>query len=189
MVKGTFGYLDPDYFQTGRLTRKSDVYAFGVVLFEVLCGKRAVDKSIDEEQWGLARWAQDSIKEGRLKRIVDPSIRGRISAKCLKEFAQLADRCLHSQPKQRPTMAEVVVGLQSILTLQDRIDKSSHPRSITIFGRKMPMFLSPSNGENYGMEAKLESYTNLIFSLSALQLTISRRLIKFGKMKMSPCTR
>ncbi|MFS7992017.1 putative protein kinase RLK-Pelle-CrRLK1L-1 family [Helianthus anomalus] len=76
MVKGTFGYLDPDYFQTGRLTRKSDVYAFGVVLFEVLCGKRAVDKSLDDEQWGLARWAQDSIKEGRLKRIVDPKYKG-----------------------------------------------------------------------------------------------------------------
>ncbi|PWA56100.1 serine-threonine/tyrosine-protein kinase catalytic domain-containing protein [Artemisia annua] len=106
LVKGTFGYLDPDYFQTGRLTRKSDVYAFGVVLFEVLCGKRAIDTSIDEDQWGLARWVQDSIKKGRLKKIVDSNIMGSISPKCLKEFAQLAVRCLHSNPKRRPTMAE-----------------------------------------------------------------------------------
>ncbi|KAM0020349.1 putative protein kinase RLK-Pelle-CrRLK1L-1 family [Helianthus debilis subsp. tardiflorus] len=119
-VKGTFGYLDPDYFYTGKLTRKSDVYAFGVVLFEILCGKRAVDRSIDEEQWGLAGWAQNSIKEGRLKQIVDTYIRGSISPKCLKQFAQLAKQCLHKHPKHRPTMAEVVVRLESILALQEK---------------------------------------------------------------------
>ncbi|XP_071716224.1 receptor-like protein kinase FERONIA isoform X1 [Rutidosis leptorrhynchoides] len=99
LVKGTFGYLDPDYYQTGRLSRKSDVYAFGVVLFEVLCEKRAVDKSLDEEQWGLASWVQDCIKQGRLKQIVDPDISDKISPTCLKEFPKLAVGCLHSYPK------------------------------------------------------------------------------------------
>ncbi|KAJ0531168.1 putative protein kinase RLK-Pelle-CrRLK1L-1 family [Helianthus annuus] len=108
LVRGTFGYMDPDYFQTGRLTRKSDVYAFGVVLFER----------------GLATWAQDSIKEGRVKQIVDYNLRGRISPKCLNLFALLADRCLHSRPKRRPTMAEVVVGLESILALQEKTDNT-----------------------------------------------------------------
>ncbi|KAJ0698011.1 putative protein kinase RLK-Pelle-CrRLK1L-1 family [Helianthus annuus] len=134
LVKGTFGYLDPDYFQTGRLTRKSDVYAFGVVLFEVLCGKQAVDRSIDEEQWGLATWAQDSIEEGRLEQIVDSNLRGRIFPKCLKEFALLAERCLHGRPKQRPTMTEVVEGLESILVLQEKTDSTW-----------VPTFLFPSN--------------------------------------------
>ncbi|KAJ0794528.1 putative protein kinase RLK-Pelle-CrRLK1L-1 family [Helianthus annuus] len=90
-VKGTFGYLDPNYYATGKLTRKSDVYAFGVVLVEVLCRKRATDRSVDE---GLVTWVQDSIKEGNLKRIIDVDIRNEISPKCLKEFVRIVERCL-----------------------------------------------------------------------------------------------
>ncbi|KAF5776749.1 putative protein kinase RLK-Pelle-CrRLK1L-1 family [Helianthus annuus] len=143
-VKGTFGYLDPDYFYTGKLTRKSDVYAFGVVLFEVLCGKRAVDSRIHEEHWGLAVWAQESIKEGRLKQIVDTSIRGSVSPKCLKEFAQLAKQCLHKDPKQRPTMAKVVIGLESTLALQEKANNILQPTSMNFFARLAPKGISIS---------------------------------------------
>ncbi|KAJ9547202.1 hypothetical protein OSB04_019745 [Centaurea solstitialis] len=147
-VKGTFGYLDPNYFETGKLTRKSDVYAFGVVLFEILSGKRAVDTSIDEEQWGLARWAQDSVNEGRLKQIVDPTIRGRISPKCLKEFARIAHRCLHSHPKQRPTMFEVVVGLEFVLALQQKANLKLQPADMATVVRNVTMSLYPSSTLN-----------------------------------------
>nr|GEW72156.1 serine-threonine/tyrosine-protein kinase catalytic domain-containing protein [Tanacetum cinerariifolium] len=166
IVKGTFGYLDPNYFYTGKLTRKSDVYAFGVVLFEVLCGKRAVDSSLDEDQWSLAVWAQDSIKEGKLKQIVDSKLRGSISSKCLKEFARIADRCLHSHPKQRPTMAEVVVGLESVLALQEKANSTLQPAGgITIFRRKVPLIVSPSNAENLAQDRssnKTELYLDSI---------------------------
>ncbi|KAL4560644.1 hypothetical protein LXL04_032797 [Taraxacum kok-saghyz] len=150
LVKGTFGYLDPDYFYTGRLTRKSDVYAFGVVLFEVLCRKRALDASRDEEQHSLARWVQDSIKDGTLKHIIDSDIRDQISPKCLKGFAHVAYRCLHSHPKQRPTMAEVVVSLESVLALQEKNDISLQSGTRTILGRMANMFPFAYNGENSG---------------------------------------
>ncbi|KAD2393979.1 hypothetical protein E3N88_40956 [Mikania micrantha] len=92
--------------------------------------------SIDEEQWALAIWAQDSIKEGRLKQIVDTNIRGLVSPKCVKMFAQLAKRCLHKHLKQRPTMAEVVVErnwLEGTLSniIDPRIDV--HLSSLTSF--------------------------------------------------------
>ncbi|KAK1414180.1 hypothetical protein QVD17_29921 [Tagetes erecta] len=157
-VKGTFGYLDPDYFYTGKLTRKSDVYAFGVVLFEVLCGKRAVDRRIDEEQWGLAVWAQKSIKEGRLKEIVDDNIRGVISPKCLKVFAEIAKRCLHKQPKQRPTMAEVVIGLESVLTLQEKANITLQSTGIKFFASKAAKAIFLSNPKYSGHNQKLHRF-------------------------------
>ncbi|KAJ9550705.1 hypothetical protein OSB04_014750 [Centaurea solstitialis] len=143
-VRGTFGYLDPDYYATGKLTRKSDVYAFGVVLLEVLCRKRAVDRSLDEEQWNLARWAQESIKEGKLKNIIDSDIRGQISPKCLKEFVLIAKRCLHNDPKKRPTMADVVGRLESILN--DSLEIATE----TMLDRMLGMLTFPSKGENSG---------------------------------------
>ncbi|KAI3802660.1 hypothetical protein L1987_30801 [Smallanthus sonchifolius] len=80
----------------------------------VLFRKRAVDDSLDEEQWGLVAWAQDYIKEGNLNHIVDSDIRGEISPKCLKDFVRIAETCLHNNPKQRPTMVEVVVSRLSM---------------------------------------------------------------------------
>ncbi|KAK1437196.1 hypothetical protein QVD17_02984 [Tagetes erecta] len=150
-VKGTFGYLDPKYFETGMLTRKSDVYAFGVVLLEVLCRKCAVEKLPNGEARNLAAWAQNYIKEGNFKHIIDSDIRGEMSPKCLKEFVRIAERCLHDNPKQRPTMAGVVVTLESILALQEKFNKSLQPIDTrTIFGRMVDMLPFASNGENFG---------------------------------------
>ncbi|CAH1441854.1 unnamed protein product [Lactuca virosa] len=151
LVKGTFGYLDPDYFLTGRLTRKSDVYAFGVVLFEVLCRKRALDVSRDkEEHHSLARWVEDCIKEGTLKHLIDSDIRDQILPKCLKGFVRIAERCLHSHGKHRPTMAEVVVSLESVLALQEKNDNSLQSGSRTILGRMVDMLPFAYNAENSG---------------------------------------
>ncbi|XP_076927556.1 putative receptor-like protein kinase At5g24010 [Bidens hawaiensis] len=124
-VKGTFGYMDPNYFYTGRLTRKSDVYAFGVVLIEVLSGRPALDESLDE---GLAIWAQDLIKQGKLSHIVRPSLRDHISKSSLKEFSCIAARCLISHPNQRPTMTEVLGSLDRALAYQERSTTSSQGR-------------------------------------------------------------
>ncbi|KAD2393983.1 hypothetical protein E3N88_40960 [Mikania micrantha] len=111
-------------------------------------GRDRVDTSIDEEQCNLARWAQESIKEGRLKQIIDTNIRETIPAKCLKDFAKLADRCLHSDPKKRPTMTEVVAGLVFVLALQEKANKTLVGGGMMIFGRRVPMFVFPSNGKS-----------------------------------------
>nr|XP_043616184.1 receptor-like protein kinase FERONIA [Erigeron canadensis] len=118
-IKGTVGYLDPDYFLSRKLSRKSDVYAFGVVLFEVLCGRPAVDPGLEEEQRSLALWARQSIRERKLDQIIDPCLRGEITPRCLKVFTELAEKCLENQPKRRPSMANIISGLEFALEQQE----------------------------------------------------------------------
>ncbi|KAL1538826.1 receptor-like protein kinase FERONIA [Salvia divinorum] len=118
-VKGTFGYLDPKYLSTHQLTRKSDVYAFGVVLFELLSGRAAVDVRLDEEQHSLAGWARFCVREGRVDELIHSNLEGQISAGCLDVFVGIAGRCIHIQPLERPTMADVVMGLELAATLQE----------------------------------------------------------------------
>ncbi|KAD4179701.1 hypothetical protein E3N88_28292 [Mikania micrantha] len=71
----------------------------------------------------LVRWAQSSVKEGRLKHIIDPYIRDEISPTCLKAFVQITESCLDDRPEHRPTMSEVVSTLESVLNLQEKANK------------------------------------------------------------------
>ncbi|KAL7098337.1 hypothetical protein ACP275_09G010900 [Erythranthe tilingii] len=114
-VKGTFGYLDPNYFTTGKLTRKSDTYAFGVVLLEVLSGRPALDLRAAEDEQILTKWARDNIINGKADQIVASNLLGEISEDCLKVFVGVAERCLRDEPKKRPTMAQVVLQLEFAL--------------------------------------------------------------------------
>nr|XP_043635298.1 protein STRUBBELIG-like [Erigeron canadensis] len=153
LVKGTFGYIDPNYFATGKLTRKSDVYAFGVVLFEVLCQKRPLDKSFE---CGIVTWIQESIKEGKLKQIVYSGIRDEISTKCLKGFVRIAQRCLDNNPKYRPTMTEIVFSLETLMAkfvfpLQQKANNRLQAPGKTIFGRVFDVFPSNTPGEDKPM--------------------------------------
>ncbi|KAI3754385.1 hypothetical protein L1987_54168 [Smallanthus sonchifolius] len=158
VLKGTFGYLDPEYSMTGHLTRKSDVYSFGVVLFELLSGRRAVDTRFREEEWNLAKWAKKCVKERRLEQVISSHILTQISPKCLKEFAQIAERCLKSSRKKRPTMADVVVALQQSMTFQEQFDSSAQAAGPTGFTRMQ--FLLFGSRHNSGDPDTLSSTHN-----------------------------
>ncbi|KAL3719399.1 hypothetical protein ACJRO7_004370 [Eucalyptus globulus] len=116
-VKGTFGYLDPEYYRHQRLTDKSDVYSFGVVLFEVLCARPAVSRMAPMEQISLAEWAQSCCKSGAVEEIVDPHLKGSITPECLNKFCEIAISCLQDKGAKRPSMNDVVWGLNFALQL------------------------------------------------------------------------
>ncbi|KAI6670375.1 hypothetical protein NL676_005260 [Syzygium grande] len=118
VVKGTFGYLDPEYYRRQQLTDKSDVYSFGVVLFEVLCARPAVNRTAQKKQISLAAWAQSCCKSGDIEKIVDPHLKGAIAPECLNKFCEIAMSCLQEEGAKRPSMNDVVWSLEFALQLQ-----------------------------------------------------------------------
>ncbi|XP_059640750.1 leucine-rich repeat receptor protein kinase HPCA1 [Cornus florida] len=114
-VKGTLGYLDPEYYMTQQLTDKSDVYSFGVVMLELITARQPIEKGkyivrevrlvmdrTDEEHYGL-------------REIMDPSLRSTTYLVGFGRFLDLAMQCVEESAPDRPTMSEIVKTLETIL--------------------------------------------------------------------------
>ncbi|KAL3715488.1 hypothetical protein ACJRO7_007252 [Eucalyptus globulus] len=119
LVQGTFGYLDPEYFQSSQFTDKSDVYSFGVVLAELLTGQKPISSLREQEGRSLATYFIISMEENRLFDIVDAQILKEGKKEEIASVANLAKRCLNLNGRKRPTMKEVAMELEGIRKLQN----------------------------------------------------------------------
>ncbi|KAL2976989.1 hypothetical protein AAZX31_13G039700 [Glycine max] len=122
VVKGSFGYLDPEYYKRYRLTEKSDVYSFGVVLFEMLCARPPLIHTAEMQQVSLANWVRHCYQSGTMTQIVDPTLKGRITPECFNKFCEIGMSCLLEDATQRPSMNDVVGMLQFALQLQESVE-------------------------------------------------------------------
>ncbi|GMN57197.1 hypothetical protein TIFTF001_026303 [Ficus carica] len=114
-VMGTFGYAAPEYMATGHLTAKSDVYGFGVVMLEMLSGKRAVDKNRPSGEHNLVEWAKPYLaSKRRVLQILDSRIEGQYSVGGAIRAVNITIQCLATEPKNRPSMKEVVKSLEQL---------------------------------------------------------------------------
>ncbi|KAH6832463.1 hypothetical protein C2S53_006918 [Perilla frutescens var. hirtella] len=158
-VNGTFGYIDPEYFQSNKFTEKSDVYSFGVVLVELLTGLKAIISSPDGEyeNTSLVMRFLSSMNENKLDSILDDQVSGQGERECVVAVAKLAKRSLNLNGKKRPTMKEVAMELESLRFSQmgTRLtqDSSSHHKQ----GTKN---LQTDDDDNNGWKATFDFPTN-----------------------------
>ncbi|KAK6645875.1 hypothetical protein PHAVU_L001540 [Phaseolus vulgaris] len=111
-VMGTYGYCAPDYAMTGQLTFKSDIYSFGVVLLEIITGRKAIDHMKPPKEQNLVAWARPLFKNRRrFSEMVDPLLEGHYPVRGLYQVLAIAAMCVQEQPSMRPVIADVVTAL------------------------------------------------------------------------------
>nr|XP_023915491.1 receptor-like protein kinase FERONIA [Quercus suber] len=154
VVKGSMGYLDPEYYLRQQLTEKSDVYSFGVVLCEVLCAKPPITRTAVKEQVNLVEWVKQWHRDGKLDEIVDPFLKGTIAVECLKKYVEIATNCLLDNGTERPSMNDVVWGLEFTLQLQENAaDKVVTLRGVEIEMMDAKKPLIPNRSTVYDMSS------------------------------------
>ncbi|XP_062207112.1 probable serine/threonine-protein kinase PBL23 isoform X2 [Phragmites australis] len=111
-VMGTYGYCAPEYAMTGKLTKMSDIYSFGVVLLELVTGRRAIDTARPSEEQVLVQWAAPLLRDKkRFVRLADPLLGKRYPVKGLYQALAVASMCLQEDAGSRPVISDVVAAL------------------------------------------------------------------------------
>ncbi|XP_062188306.1 probable receptor-like protein kinase At1g30570 [Phragmites australis] len=142
-VKGSFGYLDPEYFRRQQLTQSSDVYSFGVVLFEVLCARPVINPTLPRDQINLADWALKWKRQNLLETIIDSRLYGNYTTESVKQFSEIAEKCLVDEGRSRPSMGEVLWNLESALQLHQAHLQSATANDLS--GRELQLSAASTN--------------------------------------------
>ncbi|XP_027079589.2 LRR receptor-like serine/threonine-protein kinase ERECTA isoform X1 [Coffea arabica] len=167
-IMGTIGYIDPEYAGTSRLTEKSDVYSYGIVLLELLTGRKAVDNESNLHYLILIKAANNAVME-----TVDPEI----SATCkdlgeVKKVFQLALLCTRRQPSERPTMHEVARVLGSLMPSSTAKMLTTNPAANLLPSAKVPCYM--------------DEYANLktpqLVNCSSMSTSDAQLFLKFGEV-------
>ncbi|XP_057799658.1 wall-associated receptor kinase-like 1 [Salvia miltiorrhiza] len=165
MVKGTWGYIAPEYAITGRYTEKSDVYSFGVVLLELLTGKRTICNERDERH--LVPHFLVHMEADNLDAILDAHVYVEAAKEEVLAFGRIARRCVNAGQKFRPTMKEVASELERL--------KISVTNAVVCSDGEDELSCSDGDGEDEVVELN-----NRHRIIEPIQIEISRDDSSFG---------
>ncbi|KAK4270357.1 hypothetical protein QN277_023400 [Acacia crassicarpa] len=122
-VVGTLGYLAPELPRTGKATPSSDVYAFGALMLEVVCGRRPIEPKALPEELVLVDWVWDKYREARLLEVVDPKLNGEYDEEEVVMVLKLGLICCNDVPNSRPSMKHLVMFLEGEVELPESLKK------------------------------------------------------------------
>ncbi|MBA0679743.1 hypothetical protein Goari_011496 [Gossypium aridum] len=133
-VKGTLGYLAPEYAMWGKVSESCDVYSFGILLLELLTGRKPIEKLPGGVKRTITEWVEPLIAKERFKELVDPKLRGNFDHNQLKQAIYVAALCVQSEPEKRPNMKQVVGMLKGYDTrgnlMQTRMDSVKYKEEL-----------------------------------------------------------
>ncbi|XP_011626152.1 probable LRR receptor-like serine/threonine-protein kinase At1g67720 [Amborella trichopoda] len=117
-ARGTVGYLDPEYYGNQQLTERSDVYSFGIVLLELISGRKPISVEDYGSDWNIVHWARSRIRKGAVKSIIDPQLGDNIKIESVWKMAEIAILSVESHMVSRPTMQSVVLAIQDAIKIE-----------------------------------------------------------------------
>ncbi|XP_071734733.1 serine/threonine-protein kinase PCRK1-like [Rutidosis leptorrhynchoides] len=126
-VVGTMGYAAPEYIQTGRLTSKNDVWSYGVFLYELITGRRPLDRNRPKGEHDLLEWVRPYLDDKNFPSIVDNRLEGKYSLRSALRLSLIANKCLSRDPKSRPTMSEVLEMVSKLVAAQSETTTPKSP--------------------------------------------------------------
>ncbi|PKI47883.1 hypothetical protein CRG98_031667 [Punica granatum] len=119
IVRGTVGYLDPEYYISQQLTDKSDVYSFGVILLELISGREAIsNESFGVNCRNIVQWAKLHIESGDIQGIIDPNLRDDYDIQSMWKIAEKALMCVQPHGHMRPSISEVLKEIQDAILIE-----------------------------------------------------------------------
>ncbi|CAN1304591.1 Probable LRR receptor-like serine/threonine-protein kinase At1g67720 [Linum perenne] len=119
IVRGTVGYLDPEYYISQQLTDKSDVYSFGVILLELMSGQEAIsNESFGVNCRNIVQWAKLHIESGDIQRIIDPVLGDDYDIQSMWKIAEKALMCVQPHGHMRPSISEVLKEVQDAILIE-----------------------------------------------------------------------